>query len=104
MTHEELIKALKEQAIDLPDNCSRYMDFALRKSDIEMLIAALEKLEDLKWLMENYPIRIDHYDTEHGNKDFVLGVESMREYVLDVLNGEISVDIEALKADGKLGG
>ena len=27
-----------------------------------------------------YPIRIDHYDKEHGNKDFVLGIESVMEY------------------------
>lgn len=27
-----------------------------------------------------YPIRIDHYDKEHGNKDFVLGIESVLEY------------------------
>lgn len=30
-------------------------------------------------LME-YPIRIDHYDKEHGNEDFVLGIESVLEY------------------------
>ena len=27
-----------------------------------------------------YPIRIGHYDKEHGNKDFVLGIESVMEY------------------------
>lgn len=27
-----------------------------------------------------YPIRIDHYDKEHGNLDFVLGIESVLEY------------------------
>ena len=29
----------------------------------------------------NYPIRINHYDEEHGNRDFVLGIESVMEYV-----------------------
>lgn len=28
-----------------------------------------------------YPIRINHYDKEHGNEDFVLGIESVIEYV-----------------------
>ena len=27
-----------------------------------------------------YPIRIDHYDKEHGNKHFVLGTESVLEF------------------------
>ena len=27
-----------------------------------------------------YPIRIDHYDKEHGSLDFVLGIESVLEY------------------------
>lgn len=27
-----------------------------------------------------YPIRIDHYDMEHGKLDFVLGIESVLEY------------------------
>ena len=27
-----------------------------------------------------YPIRLDHYDKEHGNEHFVLGIESVMEY------------------------
>ena len=27
-----------------------------------------------------YPIRINHYDREHGKLDFVLGIESVMEY------------------------
>ena len=27
-----------------------------------------------------YPIRIDHYDKEHGNEHFVLGIESVFEF------------------------
>ena len=30
--------------------------------------------------LKKYPIRINHYDKEHGNLDFVLGVESVMEY------------------------
>ena len=29
----------------------------------------------------DYPIRLDHYDEEHGNLNFVLGIESVMEYV-----------------------
>lgn len=40
-----------------------------------------------------YPIRLDHYDEEHGNRDFVLGIESVMEYVeslpsADAVQGE----------------
>ena len=28
-----------------------------------------------------FPIRIDHYDEEHGNRHFVLGIESVMEYI-----------------------
>lgn len=34
------------------------------------------KLEDL----QKFPIRIDHYDKEHGNESFVYGVETVLEY------------------------
>lgn len=39
----------------------------------------MPKLIDLDKLLE-YPIRINHYDKENGNEDFVLGVESVLEY------------------------
>ena len=29
----------------------------------------------------DYPIRLDHYDEENGNRHFVLGIESVMEYV-----------------------
>ena len=29
----------------------------------------------------DYPIRLDHYDEEHGNRHFVLGIESVMECV-----------------------
>ncbi len=34
------------------------------------------KLEDL----QKFPIRMNHYDKEHGNEHFVYGVESVLEY------------------------
>ena len=34
------------------------------------------KLEDLM----KFPIRLDHYDKEHGSKDFIYGIETMLEY------------------------
>lgn len=30
---------------------------------------------------KEFPIRIDHYDETNGNKDFVLGIETVMEYV-----------------------
>lgn len=30
--------------------------------------------------LQKYPIRINHYDEENGNIDFVLGVEHVIEY------------------------
>ena len=37
------------------------------------------RLIDLDELLK-YPIRLDHFDTEHGNIHFVLGIESVIEY------------------------
>lgn len=28
-----------------------------------------------------FPIRLDHYDEEHGSREFVLGIESVMDYV-----------------------
>ena len=39
----------------------------------------MAKYIELEALMK-YPIRIDHYDKEHGKLDFVLGIESVLEY------------------------
>lgn len=39
----------------------------------------MDRLIKLDELMK-YPIRLDHYDKEHGNKHFVFGVESVLEY------------------------
>ena len=35
------------------------------------------KLSDL----QKFPIRINHYDQEHGKLDFVLGIETVFEYI-----------------------
>lgn len=42
-----------------------------------------------------YPIRINHYDKEHGNKNFVLGIESVMEYV-EYLVEEESCDFKEI--------
>lgn len=34
--------------------------------------------------VKKYPIRLDHYDKKNGNLDFVLGIESVLEYVDDI--------------------
>ena len=43
------------------------------------------KLEDLM----KFPIRLDHYDKEHGSKDFVYGIETVLEYA-ENLQTEVS--------------
>jgi len=43
------------------------------------------KLDDIK----KYPIRLSHYDHEHGNFDFVLGIESLMEYIDQLPTEEI---------------
>lgn len=37
-----------------------------------------------------YPIRIDHYDKEHGNKHFVLGIESVIEYAKNLPAADVA--------------
>ena len=37
-----------------------------------------------------YPIRIDHYDKEHGNKHFVLGIESVIEYAKNLPAADVT--------------
>lgn len=56
-----------------------------------------------------YPIRADHYDKEHGNEDFILGIESVLEYaqaipaadVAPVVHGEWEGTADGY-ADGEL--
>lgn len=40
-------------------------------------MAKYVKLEDI----QAFPIRIDHYDHKNGNIHFILGIESMMEYI-----------------------
>lgn len=37
-----------------------------------------------------YPIRIDHYDKEHGNEHFVLGIESVLEYAENLPTADVA--------------
>lgn len=37
-----------------------------------------------------YPIRIDHYDKEHGNEHFVLGIESVLEYARSLPSADVA--------------
>ena len=51
------------------------------------------KLEDLM----KFPIRRNHYDKEHGNEDFICGIETVLEYAenlqtTDIVQEWISVD------------
>ena len=58
------------------------------------------KLEDLM----KFPIRLDHYDKEHGSKDFIYGIETVLEYAenlqtTDIVQEWISVK-DRLPEDG----
>lgn len=46
--------------------------------------------------VKEYPIRLDHYDKVNGSKQFVLGVESVLEYV-DYLPTVDAIPIEFIK-------
>ena len=37
-----------------------------------------------------YPIRIDHYDKEHGNEHFVFGIESVIEYAQNIPAADVA--------------
>ena len=59
------------------------------------------KLEDLM----KFPIRLDHYDKEHGSKDFIYGIETVLEYAenlqtTDVAQEWISVKDRLPERDG----
>lgn len=56
----------------------------------------MAKYINLEELMQ-FPIRRDHYDKEHGSKDFIYGIETVLEYAenlqtTDVVQEWISVD------------
>ena len=46
-----------------------------------------------------FPIRIDHYDEEHGNRHFVLGIESVMEYIEEAPSIDIVRCRECLEYD-----
>ena len=47
--------------------------------------------------LEEYPIRLDHYDKEHGNRHFVFGIESIIEYAK-----YYAKDLQIVREDNKL--
>lgn len=50
------------------------------------------RLIDADALMK-YPIRINHYDKDNGNEDFVLGIESVLEYAENLP----TIEVETVK-------
>ena len=38
--------------------------------------------------IQEFPIRRDHYDREHGDVEFINGIESVMEYITDILESE----------------
>jgi hypothetical protein len=70
------------------DKCCPYFkgEYKLDGCMDEMLADALEILrgDSGDWIrlsdLMKFPIRIDHYDKEHGNEHFVYGVETVLEY------------------------
>ena len=44
------------------------------------------KLEDLM----KFPIRLDHYDKEHGSKDFIYGIETVLEYAEELPPADVA--------------
>lgn len=55
----------------------------------------MARLIDLDELLK-FPIRIDHYDKEHGNEHFVYGVETVLEYAenLPIVDSTQAVKVE----------
>lgn len=45
--------------------------------------------------IQKYPIRINHYDKEHGRLDFVLGIESVFEFIDYIAPAEVAPVINA---------
>jgi hypothetical protein len=41
--------------------------------------------------LQKFPIRKDHYDREHGNENFIFGIETMFEYIDELPKYEIAV-------------
>lgn len=66
------------------DECmfnARFTVYQKRPDDCPLIpVPDHGELIDRDELMK-FPIRIDHYDKEHGDKHFVLGIESVMEYI-----------------------
>lgn len=52
-----------------------------------------------------FPIRIDHYDKEHGNVNFVYGVETVLEYAENIPGADVAPVVHGhwLKTEEPLG-
>lgn len=50
-----------------------------------------------KDLIMKYPIRRNHYDVEHGNIQFINGIESVFEYIEDLPVAEFNPDMSCNK-------
>lgn len=58
----------------------RVLNRGMRQTDVHMGREAMSRYIDADYV-NAFPIRIDHYDEEHGNRHFVLGIESVMEYI-----------------------
>lgn len=52
--------------------------------------------------LQKFPIRKDHYDEEHGNENFIFGIETVFEYVDCLPKYEIAVQSEGRVAEDTL--
>ena len=66
----------------------------MRRTDVHMGREAMGRYIDADYV-NAFPIRIDHYDEEHGNRHFVLGIESVMEYIEEAP----SIDIEPKRGE-----
>lgn len=52
--------------------------------------------------LQKFPIRENHYDREHGNENFIFGIETMFEYIDTLPKYEIAVRSEGVVAKDTL--
>lgn len=76
--HCQAVKADKAKRIAAP--------YGLPRPDWCPLVEvpAHGRLIDADALLRDFPIRLDHYDKEHGSKHFVYGVETVMDYVSEM--------------------
>jgi hypothetical protein len=64
--------------------------------EVRKLVDKYIKLSDL----QQFPIRINHCDREHGKLDFVLGIETVFEYI-DCLPKYECIEIKEIDSNEK---